>query len=144
MKQGYLNSKGTAGAWLACEFKATAQQTCELSRDRQAQSGPAVAPAVSTVDLIERIENAVQLLLLNTYTCVGYRKGDGIGIGGPNAQRYAAALGEFDRVRKQIAQDLLKTMTVGIQRNRRARVDDQLNIDLLLLRQRAKLFGQRQ
>src|SRR5206468_10804509 len=120
-------TKGAPFAEYAFDLKLAAQQLGQLARDAESEAGAAVPAIDGGVDLLERREDAVLIPRRDPQP----RVGDGedqralswqieasqlrAGRGAIDAQRNLARGRELDRVAKEIAQDLLQLLTVGLE-----------------------------
>ena len=102
---------------LAVDAEVAAEQAGDLAADREAEAGAAVLAARRAVRLLERLEDQALLVLRDADAGIGDRERDDVGA--PSAviaQLDAAALGELDRVRQQVAQHLTQPHVVGVDR----------------------------
>ena len=139
------------GAGCALHADLTAEHECQLARDRQAQAGAAVAPAGGAVGLLERLEDELELVRRDPDTGVCHGEAEHL-VGAAqrceaavevrrrvlDGDRDAALLGELERVREQVAQDLLQPLLVGQQRLGQVGPEDHLERETLRLRDRAE------
>ena len=129
----------------------SAEELRDLATDRQPESRPAVPPVRGAVRLLEGLEDELLLVLLNSDAGIGHLEGDHLGrlietaareapvlLGAANRELHAATLGELERVRQQVLEDLLQALAVGVQRRRRVGVDHQVELEMLLFRDRAE------
>ena len=145
---GQVERERAALAGRAFELQLTAQQQRQLARDRQPQPRSAVAAIGARVDLLERREHPLLLLLRDPDPGVADHQRhrplvDQIRPSetrpcrrSAHAQRDAAVPGELDRVAEQVGQDLIHALPIGLDvlRQRRRDLDDQLQP--LVVRQR--------
>ncbi len=110
-----------------------AEQARDLAADRQAEPRAAIAAARRPVRLLERLEDHAQLVRGDPDARVHDREPDHVGgvregLAGELATRRrlgdpeddSARLGELERVREQVLQDLLEPLLVGVDRRQRA------------------------
>ena len=127
-----------------------AEEARDLPADRKPEPGAAVAAAGRPVRLLEGLEDDAQLVLGDPDPRVDDREGDD-GLGGREAlareadvvsrdadlEPHRALVGELDRVREQVLQDLLEPLLVGDDRRRDVRADHlHRELERLLLRER--------
>src|SRR5439155_6883081 len=110
-----------------------AEQSRDLAADREAEPGPAVAAAGRSVRLLEGLEDQAQLVVRDPDARVHHGEGDdGVGtrqrlagelpsFGELDAQRHTARIGELERVREQVLQDLLQALLVRLECRRDVR-----------------------
>jgi len=125
--------------------------TVLLAADREAEARAAVAPARRPVRLLERLEDEAQVVLGNAdarvrdrerHDCVGLRERLARELppfGELDPQRDLPFLGELERVRQQVLEDLLQPLLVRLDRRRDVRtVHLDLERELLVLRDGAE------
>ena len=99
-----------------------AEQAREVARDRQAEPGAAVLAVRAAVGLAERFEDHLLLLGRNADAGVAHRERDAAPAPLPSTRSVTApALGELERVREQVLQDLADALRIGLERLGRAR-----------------------
>src|SRR5439155_23432230 len=99
----------------------------DLTADRKAQARAAVPAAGRAVGLLEGLEDQPELVVGDADSGVDHREGHhSLGFAqraveeadarrrGVYPQRDVAVLGELDRVREQVPQDLLEPLLVGL------------------------------
>ena len=130
MAFGQVEHEGGAGAGaVAVQADFPAQQARQLPRDGQPQTGAAVFAAGGAVGLLEGLEDQFLLVLGDAHAGVGDREfkragtvqtaGDALVLAGAlDAQGHGAVVGEFERVGKQVFQNLFEPLTVGIETGR--------------------------
>src|SRR5207244_13231748 len=126
-----------------------AEEACDLPADREPEPRAAVASARRPVRLLEGLEDDAQLLLRDPDPRVDDREADD-GLGGREAlareadvvagdadlESHGALVGELDRVREQVLQDLLESLLVGDDRRRDVRADHvHRELEQLLIRE---------
>jgi hypothetical protein len=135
-----------AAAERRADVDLAAQEPCDLTRDRQSEPGAAVLAGGRPVRLLERLEDRAELVVRNADAGVGDGEGDHA-LGrpkrlrvesrlfgrGPERQDDAAGVGELERVREQVLEDLLEPLVVGDDRHRKLGVDLDLEIEPVLL-----------
>ena len=113
--RGSDQREGAALAGRAAHRDVAAQQARQVARDRQAQAGAAVLAAGGAVGLAEGLEDQVLLLGRDAdAACRAPRSAMRPSAPRAHVQRHAAVLGELDRVRQQVLQDLLEALAVGV------------------------------
>ena len=91
-----------------------AQQPRQVARDRQAEAGAAVLPVRAAVGLPEGLEDDHLLVLGDADAGVAHRECDTPSSSPAcDAHRHLAGVGELDRVRQQVRQDLPEALHVG-------------------------------
>src|SRR6266853_6249393 len=132
---GKRQVKGERAAFARFAFDADfpAKQASELAADGKSQSGAAVFAAGGSVSLLEGLENDLPLVFGNSDP--GVRDGEGhhffrrvqlrmsrgpAGFLEGDPQRHFALLCKLERVRKQVLQDLLEPLFVGVNHGRQA------------------------
>ncbi len=89
----------------------------QQARDGEAEAGAGGAPVVRSARALERQENALQIVGVNADAGVGHDEfGDLVAIA--HLQRHRSRIGELDRVRQEIDQDLAQAVLVGVDRQR--------------------------
>src|SRR6185436_17503625 len=109
----------------AAQLDLTTKQTCQLSTDRQSQTRAAVLAARARVGLLERLEHDALLLRRNADAGIGYLERDDAttqaehrvrrrppASGRRHVETHTALRREFERVRQQVLQHLLKTLDI--------------------------------
>src|SRR5262249_29286179 len=130
----------------AVQADLAAEHASELAADREAEARTAVAAIRAPVGLLEGLEDDALLLRMDADAAVadaeahdGRRAIEGELIGTPasggkeDAERHHAALGELERVRQQIAQDLLHPLRIGADAARELRVEGDREAEALRL-----------
>ncbi len=128
--------KHTALVRRARHGNAAAQQAREVARNRQAQARAAKAPAGGAVGLVEGIENLVLLVGRDADPAVLHAERDGAIGRREHRQRDGARIGELDRVRQQVLEDLLHALAVGVDRCRHVGRHVDAELERLLARER--------
>ena len=126
-RQGH--SKGRALAESAGDRDIAAHQLGQLAGDGQTQTGPAVPARDTRIQLFEIAEQALLGGGPQARAGVGDRQDESCpGRTGGQAQGDMATLGEFDRVRQQVQDDLTQPQRIGRNpvRNRRRDIDAQV------------------
>src|ERR1700730_8864824 len=73
--QRQVERKDAASSGGALQLNFAAEECCQLTADREAQTGPAVFPASARIGLLKRLENTLLLLGQDTYSGVGDLEG---------------------------------------------------------------------
>ena len=102
----------------------------ETLRDCQPQSRAFTGGIRVPLNLPEFLENDLLVLSSDTYPCIGYRYTNLVAIFNASDVDPAVLRREFDRIAKQVVQNLLKTHSIGIHRPVRL----QLLLDLDIFR----------
>src|SRR6185295_788662 len=144
--QGQVERERAALPWVADEHQLATQHSRNLAADRKTETCTAVFSARRAIGLLKRLENDALFFFGNADPGVLYRKRQNllglcqISIGmGParlserNPQPNVAFFGEFEGVRKQILDDLLKALVVGEQRAGKFGIQIHAEIELLVL-----------
>ncbi len=131
IRQRQEDRERAAVAEAARQVDLAAEQPDELAADRETEPGAAVEPGRRAVALGEGLEDAALLQLLDADAGVVYRERDdrlrvdeGSGLGAPafggdaHLDVHAAVLGELERVRDEVLQDLAEPLRVGHDRRR--------------------------
>src|SRR5450432_4540865 len=121
----------------AFDMQIATEQACQIARDRQAEAGAtelAVAPAVG---LTERLKDHLVLIRRDTDARVAHVEPDAP-VRGSDQEGYPAALGELERVREEILEDLLEPRRIGLNCVGHVRFNRHRESDLLLRRDRRK------
>ncbi len=131
--QRHLDPAGGALARLAVHPDATAHQRDQPARDGQAQAGTAVLAAGGGVGLLERLEDARELLGRHADAGVLHLEAQpqalGLGRQRPHAQCDVARIGELDRVAGKVQQHLTEAQQVAVEHRRHAvHVNHQLEV----------------
>src|SRR5581483_3569464 len=139
-------------AGLGVHTDLAAEETCDLAADREAEARAAVAPRRRPVRLLERLEDEPQLVLRDADAGVDHGEPDH-GVRGRERRKRelrrllgelhphgdAALLGELDRVRQEVLEDLVQPLRVGGDRRRHVRPRDlDVQLEALVLRERAE------
>ncbi|MNH11072.1 hypothetical protein D3C79_705780 [compost metagenome] len=136
----------TALADTAVDTDPTAKQLRQITRDRQAQTGAAIAPIAGAIGLVEGPEDTLLLVGGDANAAVAHRENHTGAYLIADRQADLAALGELHGIGQQIFEDLLQTLAVGIQGRRDLRLDDHAEAQLLIAGQRfeqaLQAFGQ--
>ena len=128
---GQVQRERAALARRALEADLAAEQARELAADREAETGAAVLAAGAAVGLLERLEDEL-LLLRARCRCRcprprTRRPASPLRARGDrrparrrqlDLHRHATLLGELERVREQVLQDLLQALRIGDERAR--------------------------
>src|SRR5215472_5588619 len=125
-RQRHVKDEAAALSRSAPDGDLPAEEPRELAADRQAETGAPIAAAGGAVGLLERFEDDLLLILGNADTGIGDREGDHLRravearfAGRPAArdppypQLHRPLLGELERVRQQVLQNLLQALLVG-------------------------------
>ena len=129
-------------AGLACQRDRAAEQRRDFTADRQTQPGAAVATRGRAVSLREGLEDELLLFRRDADAAVADGEGDHT-VGGVQArmrqrpaarsaadgQAHTAGLGEFEAVRQQIAQHLLKPTRIAADHVRQCRVQGHVEFE---------------
>ena len=129
-----VQGERAAAAELALRSDLPAEQGADLAGDRQAEAGPAVPPAERAVALLERAEDRGEVLRRDADPGVADRERQHLAaVGGAppgpgHAQQHVPVLGELDRIRQQVTENLAEPLPVGEQLARRlgARLDREI------------------
>src|SRR5437773_1262052 len=113
---------------------ATAVELDELLADRKPEPGPAGAPRDRIVQLLERLEQARQVLRADADPRVRHPHAHGFRLG-LHADEHPALRREFDRVRQQIEEDLLH---LGAVRDEPRQLERYILLELELLAARER------
>ncbi len=126
----------------ALQRDAAAEQRGEPPHQRQAEPGAAHAALHRVLELAELLEDALLVLGRDADAGVGHRERDRVVAGRPRAHPDLAALGELERVREQVAQDLRDLALVGVHQGQPVRLlEDQ--VDRLVQEQRPQHAAER-
>ena len=120
----------------ALDAELAAEESGEVARDRQPETGAAVATVRRAVGLSERFEDHVVLIARDADAGVRDLERDAsVGLAA-NGELHAAAIGELARVRQQVLEDLLDARRVRHQLRGHAGIDDGLEREVLVVRHR--------
>src|SRR4029077_13031576 len=97
----------------ATDRDVAAMQLDQTLDDREAEPGPVMAPVVGSARLEKRPADPGQVLLADADAIVLDHDRDHGALGGGADFDAAAAVGELDRVRQQVYQNLLEGALVG-------------------------------
>ena len=139
------NGKRRTLAQLTVNGHLPAQHFHQLTGYRQPQPGSAVMTADRTIDLLERLENPLVLILGDANAAIAHlqlqRLGRAIVEGAAAHQQFhLALLGKLQRVGQQVTQDLLQPCAIGIQRKRHIGIDNNLQLQPFLLGHRPERY----
>ena len=139
-----VQGEGAARPGRADELDLAAEELRELAADREAQARAAVLAAGRAVGLLERLEDDLLLVRRDADAGVAHREGDHplgalelLVLRRPARRRRrdgdgdVAGVGELERVGEQVLDDLLQPLDVGDHRLGQARVDVDVEVDLL-------------
>ena len=101
------------------ERELAAHQANQLARDRQPKPRALEAPRVRPVALFETVENCCSPILRHARPGVDHREPHGAVLAALNCHANAALVGEFDRIGREIGENLAQTMAVGANEPRR-------------------------
>src|SRR6202522_3658471 len=137
---GIRNEHGerAAHALNTSERERSTKQADKLSADRQSKASAPVLSADRSVSLPKGLKNNLLFVLGNADARVRDRERN-LTIGrAPDAQLHLALFGEFECVRKQIPQNLFKSLPVGLNMVRALGVDLDPELQILLFGDRSE------
>ena len=133
---GHDQGEPAAPARCALDGDRAPQQARQFARDRQAEPGAAIAAIDRAVRLAEGFEDDLVLPLGDADARILDQEGDAIVDPCFHRQRHATAVGELDRIRQQVLQDLLEALLVADHGRRRVVFDRHDELECLVGRQR--------
>src|SRR5262249_12809650 len=138
-----VQREGAAPVYDAVNLDLAAEQRRELAADGEAEARAAIAPAGARIGLLEGLEDQFLLVAGNADAGVRDVKADDARrlvedtvlripptLGGEYAQAHAAALGELERIRQQVLENLLQALGIGEEGSFDARIDRDLERQL--------------
>jgi hypothetical protein len=101
-------------AGLADDGEVAAEQAGEIARNREAETGAAVFAMGTAIGLAKCFEDDVLLMRGNADAGVAHRERHVVGILRGYAQHHRALCGEFERIGKQVLEDLAEPLRVRV------------------------------
>ena len=124
----------------ARDDQVAAQQPREIAGDGEAQAGAAVLAVGPAVGLAEGLEDHVLLFGRDADALIGDAEADrALHRAGHRPQHHLALVGELERVRQQVLQDLANAAAVGLDAFRHPGLDGADQSQALLLRHRLEV-----